>query len=73
MVEYDDGRPSISLMGLMPEFGACGDIDMWTPGRGLGVGVVQLRDPEARMRFAAFGRCLVVRERKMLRKKRMVF
>ena len=61
MVEYDDGRPSISLMGGMPE--PYGDIDVWTPGTGKGVGVVQLRDPEARIRFAVFGRSLVQRER----------
>ena len=65
IVEYDDdGRPSISVMGFNWVSGALGDIDVWSPGRGVGVGVVQLRDPDARTRFGAFGRELVRRERR---------
>jgi hypothetical protein len=62
IAEYDDGRPSISLMGWVTEGTREGDV--WRPGCGIGVGVVQLRDPEARTRFGVFGSDFVQRERK---------
>jgi len=52
-------------MGFSWVSGAFGDnIDVWSPGRGVGVGVVQLKDPDARTRFGVFGRELVKRERR---------
>jgi len=49
-------------MGWMIE--GNGDGDVWRPGCGIGVGVVQLRDPEVRIRFGVFGRDFVQRERR---------
>ena len=56
---YDDDKPSISLIGLIPD--ALGDVI--SPPRGRGVAVSDLRDLDARRRFGEFGRKFVSLER----------
>lgn len=56
--DYEDDKPSISLTGFP---GAMGDV--YTPPSGTGVGNANLRDFDARRRFAKFGSRLVELQR----------
>jgi hypothetical protein len=66
MLEYHDNKPSISLMGVVPD--AFGDVS--SPPRGRAVAESDLRNLEARRRFGQFGSTFVASER--LRQSRRV-
>ena len=58
-IDYDDDRPSISLMGIVPN----AEGDTCTPAKGRGVLACDLWDVGARRRFGEFGRGIVESER----------